>query len=130
MNFFKIAQALIGRSPFPGKHHCNICGHLLSRFIPYCDGRAIKTTLPDTLDTIGSDIVNFECPWCGAHDRERHLLMYMDKSGLWNHLNEYKIIHFAPEKCLPRLITSQNPSLYIKCDLFPKTKSCTRTCRK
>ncbi len=118
MNFFKIAQALIGR--FPGKHHCNICSHHLNRFIPYSDGRTIKTTLPKVLDTIGSDTINFECPWCGAHDRERHLLMYMDKSGLLDNLHNYEIMHFAPEKCLAKIIASQNPCLYIKCDLFPK----------
>lgn len=121
MNFFKILQALIGRSPFPGKHCCNICGHHLSRFIPYDDVRAIKTTLPKALDVIGSDTINFQCPWCGAHDRERHILMYMEKSGLLDDLRNYEILHFAPEKRLPRLITSQNPRLYIKCDLFPKT---------
>jgi SAM-dependent methyltransferase len=120
MNFIKIAQALLGRIPLPDRHRCNICGHRLSRFIPFRDERVVTITLPEVLDVIGSDKINFECPWCGSHDRERHLYMYMGKFGFFDSLPEMTVLHFAPEKRLSKLITSQNPILYEKCDLFPK----------
>lgn len=119
-NLSKAIQALIGRSPIPGRHHCNICNHRLSRYIPFSLEKAHRVTLPMVLDSIGSDLINFECPWCGAHDRERHLVLYMTDFGLLKNLEKKKILHFAPEKHLSQIISSCNPKQYIKGDLFPK----------
>ncbi len=120
MDFIKIIQALKGRIPFFGRHSCNICGHRLRCFIPYNAGRAGVSTLPNVLSVIGSDTINFECPWCGAHDRERHLLMYMRVAGLFDALPDMSVLHFAPERRLSRLIAAKKPAGgYIKCDLYP-----------
>ena len=71
------------------------------------------------LEVIGSDPDNHECPWCGALDRERHLLMYMRTAGLFDSLPGMAILHFAPERRLSRLIEATKPARYIKCDLYP-----------
>lgn len=71
------------------------------------------------LDVIGSDVDNFQCPWCGSTDRERHLLMYMRAAGLFDALPGMAVLHFAPERHLSRLIVAAGPARYIKCDLFP-----------
>ncbi len=73
------------------------------------------------IDFTGSDLDNFECPWCGATDRERHLLMYMQASGLVDSLADKEILHFAPEKRIARLVADSSPVRYIKADLYPTT---------
>lgn len=69
----------------------------------------------------GSDVDNFSCPVCGAHDRERHLRMFMDHFNITTKLKDTSVLHFAPEKILSGYIADQKPSLYIKADLFPST---------
>jgi len=71
------------------------------------------------LCVVGSDIDNFECPRCGGHDRERHLLMYLQASGLMAALPGMRILHFAPERHLSRRIAALRPIAYIRCDLYP-----------
>ena len=119
MDINKIALALISRISFRGQHCCIICGHRVGRFIPYKDGKQAPS-LPVALGIIGSDTFNFECPWCGAHDRERHLLMYMNATGLFDELPSKSLLHFAPERRLSKLIAAKEPVIYIKCDLAPQ----------
>ncbi len=61
----------------------------------------------------------FSCPHCRAHDRERHLLLYMRKLGLLEALRGKDVLHAAPEQHLQRHIAALNPSSYVRCDLFP-----------
>ena len=42
--------------------------------MPYRRGARGMPPLMRSLDVIGSNVDQFECPRCGAHDRERHLL--------------------------------------------------------
>lgn len=71
------------------------------------------------LGMVGSDVDNFECPRCGAHDRERHLFLYLLESGLFKRIPELRILHFAPEKCLAPIVAGMGPLEYIKCDKYP-----------
>lgn len=71
------------------------------------------------LHMIGSNPDRFECPRCGAHDRERHLLMYMRATGTFEQLRGRAVLHFAPEKRLSRFIANADPSRYVRADLFP-----------
>jgi SAM-dependent methyltransferase len=71
------------------------------------------------LQTVGSDPDRFECPRCGAHDRERHLLMYMRAAGLLGKFRNSAILHFAPERRLWGYLAEGGPSLYVRADLFP-----------
>lgn len=87
--------------------------------MPYRDG--IDTGLMAALDVIGSDIKSFECPHCGAHDRERHMLMYLEASGFMASLPEMRVLHFAPERRLAQRIAKASPVQYVKCDLHPVT---------
>lgn len=71
------------------------------------------------LDVVGSDLDSFACPCCGAHDRERHLLLYMRETGLMERLGRMDVLHFAPEMHLSRLIAQAGPRSYRKGDLYP-----------
>ena len=73
------------------------------------------------LDGIGSDVDHFECPRCGAHDRERHLLLYMRAAGLFERIYGARVLHFAPERRLWPKIAAATPAEYVRCDLHPAT---------
>src|SRR6266516_2861780 len=60
---------------------CYACNKRVGRFLPYRGGWKDVPPLIKALDVIGSDVENHSCPRCGAHDRERHLLMYFDRAG-------------------------------------------------
>ena len=75
---------------------CYACNKRVGRFLPYRGGWKDVPPLIKVLDVIGSDVENFSCPRCGAHDRERHLLMYFDHAGMWKRIAGANVLHFAP----------------------------------
>jgi SAM-dependent methyltransferase len=69
---------------------------------------------------VGSDSENFGCCYCNCNDRERHLFMYFDKLSIWDKFRDAKVLHFAPESPISNKIIQLRPSVYIKCDLYPR----------
>ena len=94
--------------------------------MPYRSGLAGVSSLMCVLDVVGSDVDHFECPRCGAHDRERHLLMYLEATGLLMAIHNAAVLHFAPEKRLSRHIIDAMPARYVRCDLFPQSSEVQR----
>ena len=105
---------------------CYACNKRVGRFLPYRGGWKNVPPLIKVLDVIGSDVENFSCPRCGAHDRERHLLMYFDRAGMWKKIEGANVLHFAPERILAARISSARPARYVKADLFPAAAGVTR----
>lgn len=102
-------------------HQCYICKKKLRRFIPYVGGIKSVPLLLRELRVVGSDVENFFCPHCDCTDRERHLSMYFDRLQLWSKVRGGAVIHFAPEVQLSELIKKENPRLYVKADLNPRS---------
>jgi SAM-dependent methyltransferase len=98
---------------------CYACGRRIGRFLPYRGAWRGVPPLIKALEVIGSDVKNFSCPRCGAHDRERHLLMYFDHAEVWPRIEGGSVLHFAPERILSERIANARPVRYIKADLFP-----------
>lgn len=98
---------------------CYICGKTFSYFTKYRGGIKNISEIGKKLKTVGSDVDNFGCLYCGCHDRERHLVMFFDKLKLWDKIKNLKILHFAPETQLAIKIDEQLPLDYIKADLYP-----------
>jgi len=120
VNLIKLARyAAAGWLPF-GQCHCVVCGHDVWRFMPYKGGTRHVPRLMKVLDVVGSNVDQFECPRCGSHDRERHLLMYLEASGLLSKMVGKAVLHFAPEKRLSMLISRAAPARYVRCDLYPQ----------
>lgn len=121
MNLVKLAKyAVTGWFP-GGRCHCVMCGRRIWRFMPYMRGSASTPGLMRVLDVVGSNVDQFECPRCGAHDRERHLLMYLEMTGLLTSMHGKSVLHFAPEKRLTQRIAASGPTRYLSCDLHPST---------
>lgn len=119
MDALKIARALLMRWPIGSRKRCNVCEAFVGGFLPYRQGSRTLPAAMRELRIVGSDLDHFECPRCGAHDRERHLLMYLRATGLWRCIPSFRVLHFAPERRLARLISAASPALYVKCDLVP-----------
>ena len=120
MNLFKMAKyAMAGWLP-GGRCHCVMCDHQVWRFMPYQSGSKTAPKLMQTVEVVGSNPDQFECPHCGAHDRERHLLMYLEAAGLLVQMRGRAVLHFAPEKRLSRRIGAVAPLRYVRCDLYPQ----------
>ena len=117
--------ALAGWVP-GGQRRCVVCGHGVWRFMPYRGGSRSAPALMRVLHMVGSDPDHFECPHCGAHDRERHLLMYMRAAGTLEWLRGKAVLHFAPERKLSRFILDAAPSRYVRADLFPTSRDIER----
>lgn len=109
-----------------GRRHCAVCDRQVWRFMPYRNGSRGVAPLMHALDVVGSDVDNFECPRCGAHDRERHLLLYLRASGMLESLAGKSILHFAPEKRLPAHLLASRPAIYTPCDLYPQSAAVMR----
>ena len=102
-------------------HRCYVCGQSFRRFRPFRKGWKSVSPFLLELQTIGSDVENFACPLCGCHDRERHLLMFFDRLGLWSKIADSNVLHFAPERHLATRIRQHHPATYIKADLTPSS---------
>lgn len=99
---------------------CVVCGKASADFIPYRYGESPTPALLATLRMVGSDMNNFSCAWCGSHDRERHLVLYLRSAGIFEWIRGRRILHFAPERHLPRLINAAQPTVYVLADLHAK----------
>jgi len=97
---------------------CYACNKRIGRFLPYRGWKDVPP-LMKALDVIGSDVKNHSCPRCGAHDRERHLLMYFDRAGMWKRIEGANVLHFGPERVLAARISNAKPARYVKADLMP-----------
>jgi SAM-dependent methyltransferase len=102
-----------------GRRTCAVCGSRVRAFLPYRNH--IHPPLMRALGVVGSDIRNYQCPRCGAHDRERHLMLYLQACGLLEKLSGKQVLHFAPESRLSRIIAAAGPARYVRCDLFPQS---------
>ncbi len=119
-------QAPFARLPLFGRRHCVLCDHDIGWFLPYPGGWRAAPPLVSALTVVGSDLDHFECPRCGGHDRERHLLLYLRESGLLAEAGGKAVLHFAPERRLSVKIRAAAPSRYVQCDLFPPSAEVVR----
>ncbi|MBE0492289.1 MAG: glycosyltransferase [Sulfurospirillum sp.] len=100
------------------KYRCNYCENQFDSFTPY----RISSETPNVFsEIVGSNIEQFGCPVCGAHDRERHLKLYFEALKLFEKIPNARILHFAPEHHFTQYIASFKPELHIKADLSPSS---------
>lgn len=99
--------------------YCVICNKRVPAFLPWRGGWSAAPALMRELQVVGSDLDQFSCPCCGANDRDRHLRLYLEHSGIAEAMRGARILHFAPEPPLVSWIGSLGPSLHVLADLYP-----------
>ena len=97
---------------------CVICSNTFRKFLPL---EMYRSHFTSALEVIGSDVENFNCPFCGAIDRTRHLFLYFENLNLWRKMVNSRILHLAAEEELSKRIHRLNVKEYIKGDLKPMT---------
>lgn len=118
-SLYKQLWRVAAKLPLGGSRYCCVCKQRVLRFLPYRKGMASVPPLHQHMGIVGSDIAHFECPACGSSDRERHLFLYFDASGLARRMAGARILHMAPEKHLGRYIQAASPATYVRGDLYP-----------
>ena len=99
---------------------CNFCLNQVENFLPYKNGSASVSEFVKKINPVGSDVDFFSCPYCGCTDRDRHLKMYIEASGIMSPLKRPRILHFAPEPVLINYFKQFSPKIHILADLHPK----------
>lgn len=99
--------------------YCIACRKEVPSFLPYRRGESSRSPLMRELDVVGSDVERHACPNCGAHDRERHLLLYFARLGAGFAVRGTHVLHIAPESALSSYIRENAPARYVQADLHP-----------
>ena len=105
---------------------CCVCGKTFFRFSKYGGGWKAFSPYLHNVKWTGSDFDQFWCPFCRSHDRERHLLLFFEKLGLFKRFSGASVLHFAPEKWVASRIEACRPARYVKGDLFPSREGVER----
>lgn len=105
---------------------CVVCRRRVPAFLPWRGGWKAAPPLMRSLGMVGSDLDRFACPRCGANDRDRHLRLYLERTGLSDRLRGARILHFAPEAPLMAWIATLGPSLHVLADLYPSREEIRR----
>jgi SAM-dependent methyltransferase len=121
-----LAKVDLITNKFSRKKQCYICKTEFGHFTKHRGGTKYVPDFFKRLNLVGSDIDNFRCMYCKAHDRERHLFMFFDKLNLWDKFKNGNVLHFAAEKNLSLTIQKLSPATYIKADLYPKDNTITK----
>lgn len=69
------------------------------------------------LEIVGAGYREMECPYCGSYDRERLIMLFLDKSGLLKQSN-ISILHIAPEPRLKKALKKLNNINYLSGDKY------------
>jgi len=110
----------VDRLYLPKGKYCCVCNTRVGRFFSYRGGK--RAPLMVAMETVGSNVQSFGCPQCNCHDRERHLFLYLNATGLFDRFQGAAILHFAPEQKLSRLIEAAGPETYVAGDLYPTSE--------
>lgn len=103
-----------------GGRCCYACKRTFRSFRPLRERE--RFPLSPSLRMIGGGgVVHCMCPFCESTDRDRHLLMYIDRLRLLEEMDRPRVLHFAPEPCLAVRIAGTNPAEYIQADFNPRS---------
>lgn len=109
----------IGRHLPGGNRSCVACGSKLHFFLPFFGGAQAAPPVSTILDVIGSDLQCYACPKCESNDRERHLILFCQRTIVSQFIPNSTILHFAPERRFSNYIAGLSPRGHVKADLYP-----------
>ncbi len=98
--------------------YCVICEQAVERWLPH-PRRDQMGQFTRLVGVVGSDLERYSCPNCGSNDRERHLWLYMQRTGLVDAIPQCRILHIAPEDRIEPRIRALDPREYVLGDIAP-----------
>ncbi|MDE2600349.1 MAG: glycosyltransferase [Rhodocyclaceae bacterium] len=102
-------------------NYCAVCEQSVGAWLPHPELEAAKgLDFLREVQGVGSTLEMHHCPRCQCNDRDRHLWLYMSRTGLLDAIPGKRILHIAPEARLEPRIAALKPAEYIRGDLFPK----------
>ncbi|HEY4803508.1 MAG TPA: glycosyltransferase [Paraburkholderia sp.] len=111
-------QAAPHADPKTGKF-CVICERPVAGWRPHALANHEREFMRQ-VESVGSTLVNYECPNCLCNDRDRHLWLYIAYSGALDNASSKRILHIAPEMRIEPRIRALSPLDYIAGDLHPR----------
>ena len=101
------------------RRHCIVCHQDVEAWIPFMLKEEDISTFLRRVVITGSNILRFECPNCHAIDRERHLMLFFQRLGIFeNKMTGCEILHIAPEPVLTRYFETLSPARHVRGDLL------------
>jgi len=108
-----------------GRKYCVCCKNDILTWLPHPRAYS-QPPLMKALKVIGSDLINYMCPICHSHDRERHLTLFIQRLPNIIDLTGKSVLHFAPERHVLKYLQYANSSTYICADLYPSNSNIER----
>lgn len=99
--------------------YCVLCEQPVARWFPY-PLRDQVGQFTRLVGAVGSNLERYGCPACACNDRDRHLWLYMQASGITAGIRGSRILHIAPEEQIERRISALAPREYVRGDLAPR----------
>ena len=108
--------AELGLSP---TRTCVFCNGVVEAWLPFRIRESDRSPFLKKLQTIGSNVERFWCPHCSSIDRERHLLLFLDRLHVMEHFRGGAVLHMSPEYRLRGYIEGYALGSYIRGNLTP-----------
>jgi SAM-dependent methyltransferase len=116
----KLSQRSNGASAELGLSYartCVFCDGMVEAWLPFRIRASDLSAFLTTLGTVGSDVERFWCPHCSSIDRERHLLLFLDRLNIMKRARGGAVLHMSPEPRLGGYIEGHDLGSYIRGDL-------------
>jgi SAM-dependent methyltransferase len=110
------------RSGVAADRVCVFCNGMVEAWLPFRIRESDRSPFLKKLQTIGSNVERFWCPNCSSIDRERHLLLFLDRLNIMKRFRGSVVLHMSPEYRLRGYIESHDLGNYIRGDLTPSAE--------
>jgi SAM-dependent methyltransferase len=101
---------------------CVFCNGMVEAWLPFRIRESDRSAFLKKLQTIGSNVERFWCPHCSSIDRERHLLLFLDRLNIMKCARGGAVLHMSPEYRLRGYIEGHDLGSYIRGDLMPSAE--------
>ena len=98
---------------------CVFCNGMVEAWLPFRIRESDRSAFMKKLQTIGSNVERFSCPHCSSIDRERHLLLFLDRLNIMKRARGGAVLHMSAEYRLRGYIEGHDLGCYVRGDLMP-----------
>jgi SAM-dependent methyltransferase len=103
----------------PAARMCVFCNNDVEAWLPFRIRQSDISPFLKRLKSIGSNVERFWCPHCSSIDRERHLLLFLERLRIMQRFRGGAVLHMSPEYRLRGYVESHGLGAYVRGDLTP-----------